>query len=417
MISILFEGWRLLQHSYGNVLAFLLVHLWKLYGPDGKNGNQINFYVSECSYYDVNWKNKQKLVYSPEYNRILKNFKVYNGEKVDVIYRQAFPYNIQLHNSKVPVPVPVPVPICVFYTSEFAVLNNSYFDLNQRHDIRDYLSKNRNIYFTSPSEWSSRGMVGYLDDTTRNRTISHGVDTSIFYRHSNDSIRTQIRRRYGIQDTDILLINIGAMTMNKGIFLILEALYSLVVDKKLPFKILLKGTTDLYKSREFVNSYLLNLGCSSDKLDKLKEHIIFIDGTYNYSEINDLFNAADLYISPYLAEGFGLTMLESLASGLSVLVPKTGSASDYIDGIYKNGGDQYIYYVDSTVIQDGTGFYKNMIQTNDIVNILLKNMKNIKTVRDDKTYLLLKRYIKKNYSWYKISVELYNYLCDIAVYS
>ena len=290
MISVLFEGWRLLQHSYGNVLAFLLVHLWKLYGP-GKN--QINFYVRECSYYDVNWKNKQKLVYSPEYNWILKNLKVYNGEKVDIIYRQTFPYNIQPHDAQ------NETPICVFYTSEFAILNNSYFDFNPRQDICNYLSKNRNIYFTSPSEWSSRGMVGYLDDKKRNRIISHGVDTSIFYRHSNYSIRNQIRQKYGIRDTDILLINIGAMTMNKGIFLILEALYNLVVDKKLPFKLLLKGTTDLYKSREFVDSYLLNMGRNSDKL---REHIIFIDGTLNYSEINDLFNAADLYISPYLAE-------------------------------------------------------------------------------------------------------------------
>jgi glycosyltransferase involved in cell wall biosynthesis len=400
MISVLFEGWRLLQHSYGNVLAFLLIHLWKLYGPEN---NQINFYVRECSYYDVNWKNKQKLVYSPEYNRILKNLKIYNGEKVDVIYRQTFPYNIQL-----PTSTSTSTPICVFYTSEFASLNNSYFDFDPRQDIRNYLNKNQNIYFTSPSEWSSRGMVRYLDDKKRDRIISHGVDTSIFYRHSNDSMRRQIRQKYGIQDTDILLINIGAMTMNKGIFLILEALYSLTITKNLPFKLLLKGSTDLYKSREFIDSYLLNLGYNSDKL---REHIIFIDGTFNYSEINDLFNAADLYISPYLAEGFGLTMLESLASGLSVLVPRTGSASDYIDDIYKNGGSPYIYYVDSTVIQDGNGFYKNMIHTKHIVDVLL----DIKQIRDDKTYLLLKRYIKKNYSWYKVSADLYNYLYDIVV--
>jgi len=402
MISVLFEGWRLLQHSYGNVLAFLLIHLWKLYGPEN---NQINFYVRECSYYDVNWKNKQKLVYSPEYNRILKNLKIYNGEKVDVIYRQTFPYNIQLPTST---STSTSTPICVFYTSEFASLNNSYFDFDPRQDIRNYLNKNQNIYFTSPSEWSSRGMVRYLDDKKRDRIISHGVDTSIFYRHSNDSTRRQIRQKYGIQDTDILLINIGAMTMNKGIFLILEALYSLTITKNLPFKLLLKGSTDLYKSREFINSYLLNLGYNSDKL---REYIIFIDGTFNYSEINDLFNAADLYISPYLAEGFGLTMLESLASGLSVLVPRTGSASDYIDDIYKNGGSPYIYYVDSTVIQDGNGFYKNMIHTKHIVDVLL----DIKQIRDDKTYLLLKRYIKKNYSWYKVSADLYNYLYDIVV--
>jgi glycosyltransferase involved in cell wall biosynthesis len=406
MISILFEGWRFLQHSYGNVLAFLLVHLWKQYGPN--KTNEIIFYIRECSYYDINWKNRQKLTYSPEYNRILKNLRPYNGENIDIIYRQTYPYNLE------PPQTPTPTPVCVFYTSEFAVLNNSYFHYDPKQDIKNYLIKNQNFYFTAPSEWSSRGMIPYLDDKKRNRIISHGVDTSIFYRHSNDSIRRQIRRKYNILDNEILLINVGAMTMNKGIFLILEALYQLVIIQKLPFKLLLKGMTDLYKSREFIDAYLQNLGYNTTTL---KSHIIFIDGTLNYSEINDLFNAADLYISPYLAEGFGLTMLEALASGLRVLVPRTGSASDYIDPIYKNAGESYIYYVDSTVIQDGAGLYKNQIHSQDIICILSKNMSNIKTTLDDKTYLLLKKYIKRNYSWYKVSTDLYNYFLDIIVQS
>ena len=406
MISVLFEGWRLLQHSYGNVLAFLLVHLWKQYGPDKMN--EIVFYVRECSYCDINWKNNQKLTYSKEYNRILKNLKPYNGEKVDIIYRQTYPYNLE------PPQTPTPVPVCVFYTSEFAILNNSYFHHDPKQDIKNYLIKNKNFYFTSPSEWSSRGMTGYLDDKKRNRIISHGVDTSIFYRHSNDSMRKQIRRKYNVLDNEILLINIGAMTMNKGIFLILEAFYNLVIIQKMPFRLLLKGMTDLYKSQEFVDAYINHLGYNTSAL---KSHIIFIDGTLNYDEINDLFNSADLYISPYLAEGFGLTMLEALASGLRVLVPRTGSASDYIDPIYKNGGESYIYYVDSFVIQDGAGLYKNQIHSQDIINILSKNISNIKTIFDDKTYLILKKYIKKNYSWYKVSTDLYNYFRDIIVQS
>lgn len=406
MISILFEGWRLLQHSYGNVLAFLLVHLWKQYGPN--KTNEIIFYVRECPYHDINWRNNQKLTYSPEYNRILLNLKPYNGEKVDIIYRQTYPYNLEPPQT----PTPTTIPVCVFYTSEFAVLNNTYFNHDPKQDIRSYLIKNPNFYFTAPSEWSSRGMTPYLEDKTRNRIISHGVDTSIFYRHSNNSIRKQIRRKYNILDDDILLINIGAMTMNKGIFLILEALYQLVIIQKLPFKLLLKGMTDLYKSWEFVDTYINHLGYNTTTL---KSHIIFIDGTLNYSEINDLFNASDLYISPYLAEGFGLTMLEALASGLRVLVPRTGSASDYIDPIYKNGGEPYIYYIDSTIIRDNAGLYKNQIDTTNIINILSKNVRDIKITLDDKTYLLLKKYIKRNYSWYKVSTDLYNYFLDIIV--
>ena len=87
----------------------------------------------------------------------------------------------------------------------------------------------------------------------------------------------------------------------------------------------------------------------------------------------------------------------------------------YIDPIYKNGGEPYIYYVDSVIIRDSSGLYKNQIDTTSIINILSKNAHDIKETLDDKKYLLLKKYIKKNYSWNKISTDLYNYLCDIIV--
>jgi hypothetical protein len=78
-------------------------------------------------------------------------------------------------------------------------------------------------------------------------------------------------------------------------------------------------------------------------------------------------------------------------------------------------GESYIYYVNSTVIQDGAGLYKNQIHSQDIIRILSKNMSNITAILDDKTYLLLKKYIKRNYSWYKVSTDLYNYFWDIIV--
>ena len=77
--------------------------------------------------------------------------------------------------------------------------------------------------------------------------------------------------------------------------------------------------------------------------------------------------------------------------------------------------ESYIYYVDSVVIRDNAGLYKNQIDKSSIINILSKNICDIKLILDDKTYLLLKKYIKKNYSWYKVSTDLYNYFMDIIV--
>jgi glycosyltransferase involved in cell wall biosynthesis len=424
-LSVLFEGWRLLQHSYGQVTAFQLIHLWKLYGPDGKYGHKIDFYVTEAPYYNPNWKNTQKLVYSEEYNNILKNLKEYNDEKVDIIYRQTYPYNINVSEDN------LDTPKCVFYTSEFSKINHGYFQLEKPAELNDthydeyirvFLQQFDNIYFTSPSVWSSRGMIQYLDnneDSPRNRIITHGVDSSIFYKHSNNTKRNEIRKMYNVKDSDILLINIGAMTTNKGILLILEALHNLVNKlKKTQYKLLLKGSGDLYMCKEFLEAYFVQFKqkgiMNQEQIDNLYKHIIFTNKTLSYSAINDLFNASDLYISPYLAEGFGLTMLEALASGLNVLVPKTGSTKEYMDDIYSNGGNEYIYYMDSSVVQDPNGLCQNNITMNNLMSTLLNNEEKFKITKSQYGYQTLKSYIEKDYSWYKVAELLYTYLHDIV---
>lgn len=424
-LRVLFEGWRLLQHSYGQVTAFQLIHLWELYGPNGKYGHKIDFYVTEAPYYNPNWKNTQKLVYSEEYNNILKNMKEYKGEPVDIIYRQTYPYNINVSEEN------KDIPKCVFYTSEFAFINHSYFQLEKPSDldatyydeyISAFVKEFPNIYFTSPSKWSSRGMIRYLEnmeDSPRNRIITHGVDTSIFYKHTNDSIRKEIRQTYNVKDTDILLLNIGAMTTNKGILLILEALHNLVNRlKKTHYKLLLKGSGDLYQCKEFLELYFKQFKergvMTQENIDNLYNHIIFTNKTLSYAKINDLFNAADLYISPYLAEGFGLTMLESLAAGLNVLVPRSGSTEQYMHDIYNHGGEDYIFYIDSEVVVDSNGLCQNNIIMNNLMSTLLVNETLFKKVKSHETYNNMKSYINTNYSWYKVAELLYNYLSDIV---
>lgn len=421
MINILFEGWPFLQHSYGQVLAFKLIHLFKLYGPNGEVGYNLNIYIKEVEYYNSNWYNNQKLVYSDEYNTILKNLQKYNNEKIDIIYRISYPYNIDNTNN-------INIPKCIFYTSEFSYLEHNYFKFNYNvkkenydHFIKDYLIKYKNIYFTAPSIWSANGLNKYMLDKNRNKVITHGVDTTIFYKHKTNEIRHKIRKSYNIKDTDILLINIGAMTNNKGIHLILETLYNLVYkSNKSYYKLLLKGTGDLYTSKDFIKNYFNyfksnNIMKECEINDLIKDNIIFINNTLNYDKINNLFNASDLYIAPYIAEGFGLTMLEALASGLNILVPKTGSTKEYINDIYNNtnNDDKYIFYIDSIIIKDINNKLYNHIEINNILNSILLNENEIRKNKSKDSYIILQEYIKKEYSWYNVSKLLYNYFQSI----
>jgi glycosyltransferase involved in cell wall biosynthesis len=404
MINILFEGWPFLQHSYGQVLAFKLIHLFKLYGYNGKLGHKLNIYIKEVEYYNNKWHKTQKLVYTEEYNSILRNLQKYKNENIDLIYRISYPYNINSNND---------IPICIFYTSEFSYLDSNYFKFNNSN-IKDYLAQHNNIYLTAPSLWSANGLNNYILDTNRNRVITHGVDTTIFYKHNTNEIRNKIRTSYKIKDNDILMINIGAMTNNKGIHLIIETLFYLVYKlDKLQYKLILKGSGDLYTSKDFIKNYFHyfktnNIMKEYEINNLIKNHIIFINETLNYSKINDLFNASDLYLSPYLAEGFGLTMLEALASGLNVVIPNTGSTKEYMNDIYNNTNKDYIYYINSIVVTDNNKFY-NQIEINDILNILVTNENEFKKNKSKDSYNKLQEYINKEYSWYKVSELLFDY--------
>lgn len=428
-INLLIEGWFEIGHSYAIVNCFQLIHLYKNYK------HQINFFISEKEYYNKEWNNKRQMLYTKEYNDILLNkelFIPFNEEKdshlINIIYRITYPYDITITNnwSK-------NIPICVFYTSEFSKLDLNYFKIYTPKNetitdnyIKNYLNIFKNIYFTSPSKWSSIGMQSYLNieppyqnnyESDRNKIISHGVDTTLFYKETTN-IRNTVRKHYNINDTDILLMNIGAMTKNKGIMYILQIMNILVnkLNKK-HFKLLLKGTSDLYQTKLFLESYFEELQTSNiitkqEMTYLLDNNIIFTEKTLTFKQMRLLYNAADLYVSPYIAEGFNLCCLESLACGLNVLVPETGSTEKYISDIYSNGGKDYIYYVKSNIINITED--SNMKINNIDGNHLLQQIINFENeINKNKDNTLMFEYISKEYSWNKISHELYNYFIKL----
>lgn len=420
-LKILFSGWTQIPHSYSLINCFQLIHLYKNYGPNGVvSKNRLDIYVEECEYYRPEWNNKKKLVYTKEYNEIIKNFKVYNGEKVDLIYRCTYPYNITVNEFN------VDIPKCVFYTSEFReYLTKDYFKFPPNTELTDnyitnYFNHFNNIYFTSPSDWSSKGLIKYNVPDYRNRVITHGVDTTIFKRDSSN--KSKIREKYNILDTDILLLSMGACTTNKGIILILQILNILVHHlKRTNYKLLLKGTGDLYQCKEFLEQYFETIvkakAMTQNEIDNLYEnHIIFTDKTLSYSLINDLYNSIDLYISPYLAEGFGLTMLEALTAGCDVLLPTTGSTKEYAELIFNNGGSDFIHYTKSKIIKLENGMSQNQIELQDLLNTMLSfetKLQERRTHGDTRNLSKMVKFIEKELSWNKVSELLVNYFEDI----
>jgi hypothetical protein len=197
-LRVLFRGWMNVPHSYAVVNCFQLVHLKKYFG------DKVDVYVEEQEYFRSEWNNARKLVYTDEYNDVIKNLHVWSGEEVDIVYSMTYQYDITpvVINGK-------NVPKCVFFTSEFSWLDKSYFSLykdltkyqfGNDSDVSRHLGENTNIHFTSPSLWSNEGLGVFDVENLKERScvISHGVDTTIFHK-TNEDDRNQTRAFYKVK--------------------------------------------------------------------------------------------------------------------------------------------------------------------------------------------------------------------------
>lgn len=375
-MRILVVGWTKVPHSYAIVNSFQLVHL-------KKNFPNVTFYKQEYKYFNPEWKEKD--IYPKEYTEILNSIPVYNNEPIDLVYSITYPYDLS---------EPIKdVPKVVFYTAEFSTLTTDYFTGSENVPKRIH---DPSLYFHSPSKWSHRGL-----ENTKNYMITHGVDTRLFYK--DKTYTSEIRKLYGVKETDILLGNMGAMTRNKGIVLLLQTLKVLVVDLKLKnYKLLLKGTGDLYKTKDFLKIYIDELQLPEEVL----EHIIFTQDTLSFYAMNHMYNAIDLYVSPYFAEGFNLQPLECLSTGTTVILPETGSTVDYTSKVMKVSPDSVIQLPSKVVFIDNK--YQNELNLDDLLNCIINYAK------PTEKYHELRKLIEKELSWDYVSKKLHDLFKEIV---
>jgi hypothetical protein len=114
--------------------------------------------VEEMPYFRLDWAQVKKLVYGDQLNSLLSSLRVWKGEEIDAVYSITYPYDLTplMQNGR-------RVPTCVYYTSEFGWVDQSYFALERKSfasdaDVAHHIAANPQIYFTSPSVWSSWGL-------------------------------------------------------------------------------------------------------------------------------------------------------------------------------------------------------------------------------------------------------------------
>ena len=160
----------------------------------------------------------------------------------------------------------------------------------------------RSEYATLPGQWQA---------------LAPGVDVARFSKPDRAACRTDIRERYGIGASDILLLFVGMNFEVKGLDTIVKALAKArIALPEANIRLLVVGRGDEGKYRKMAQSH------------GITEAVTFagtqVDGLERY------YRAADIFIMLSKFDTFGMVVLEAMAAGLPVIVSPNVGAKDLV---------------------------------------------------------------------------------------
>jgi len=143
--------------------------------------------------------------------------------------------------------------------------------------------------------------------------IHNGIDLDVFLRSDNDS--TAVKKELGINNDSFVIGAVGSLHPRKGHSLLINAI-PLVIEHNPKAKFVLIGDGPLWEGlkkqiKEMnLDSYVILCGYRSD--------------------INRLIAAFDIFIQPSIEEGFGISILEAMASKKAVIASNIGGIPEIV---------------------------------------------------------------------------------------
>ncbi len=177
-------------------------------------------------------------------------------------------------------------------------------------------SVNRSDKIITVSESSKKDIIKFLNiDKSKIEVVYNGVEYDRFNKYYSEDEKSKVRVKYNLPENYILYM--GTLEPRKNIESIVEAFSLLKKESTLSnknIKLVIAGK----KGWLFENIFNL-----VNKLN-LKDEVIFTD----YIDENDksiIYNMGSLFIFPSLYEGFGIPVLEAMASSVPVITSNVSS--------------------------------------------------------------------------------------------
>lgn len=304
------EGWRDLNHSYSLVNQWQLLELMQ---------RSVQLRHRDMPPHDPRWNPRNNASGLPAdlQERIRRIPPPGAHERFQVIYRIRFPLDLSPGRAE---------RIFVFGTPDFARCDPGMFI----GGTPAAAARRGDLSIVTPSHWCRGGFLAAGFREEQIHVLPHGIPCTSFFR-SGSGERDQLRQRLGFRADDFVLLHLGSLHRNKGIDLLIRAFAALKPSHP-GLKLVIKDQSGLYGLRV---SDVLQAMDRAGSLPRLPQEswrdLIGLSANLDLEGLRCLYNACDLYVSPYRAEGFNLPPLEAAACGLPIVVTAGGATDEYFD--------------------------------------------------------------------------------------
>ncbi|TAG52503.1 MAG: glycosyltransferase [Oscillatoriales cyanobacterium] len=316
-MQIIVECWRFICHSYCVFNQFQLLEMLVgvSRGVSHRPRGQIELFHRDTPYVDAAWETKVSLFDRPN-DRLLRSIpSPRENQSADVTLRMHCPWDFAASSS---------TETWVFAATEWGIITSTVLQAIGVKSIAQ-TPVNSEVKIITPSAWSKAGLIRSGVEGDRIAVVPLGVDPHIYYPVSGDR-RQLLRESFGWSNYFIFL-NIGGQTDRKGIRPLLKA-FAAVVDKYPDARLVLKGSELLYPSRDEI-AEACRVVLNDAERARVLPRLIYTGSQLSFAQIAEIYQAADVYVSAYLAEGFNLPVLEAVACGLPVICTEGGPTDDF----------------------------------------------------------------------------------------
>lgn len=190
-----------------------------------------------------------------------------------------------------------------------AVHRRTYYRLIMGLERRVY--PRTHIRIGAVSRQVAAQLAHHFGRNDRLEVVYDGVDSSILQPQARLARRAEMRERFGLRDTDFVLLLIGNGWRNKGLPCLLEAMAELPGSSKL----LVVGNDDRAPYQAIARQ--LRIGA----------RVTFLEPS---ADVLQFYAACDLYVGPSTYDSFALPLAEAMACGLPIIASRNTGASEIV---------------------------------------------------------------------------------------